>query len=178
MANIFRSDEIYKNFRYDIDKTKKVVPVQGVYIASEYRPPYYTEPILRIFELTSEHATIVSFQDVELDASDGMVKILDFGMELLNPTLIQYTTEDVSTTDGMVKILDFGIGLLEPTYDFYKTVDVSDTDCMTKIIDFGTEFFRLPQPAIYSKRKGNSTPEPILRLTSITSESSIIENYT
>ena len=150
MANVFRSKEVYKNFRYDIDKTKKVVPVQGVYIASEYRPPYYNNPTLRIYEISSVHATVVSFQDVTAtNGEDPMYKILDFKVERLIPNLINYTTGSANAgEDTMYKILDFQVTRLNPgeTY-FYKA-------------------------------KGNSTPEPMLRLSSITSESALVENYT
>ena len=120
MANVFRSKEVYKNFRYDIDKTKKVVAVQGVYVASEYRPPYYNEPGIHIYEISGQHCTIADFKTEEAE------------------------------TQGM------------------KTAGMY----MLDIVDSG---YRLD---IYGKKSSNSTPEPILRLSSLTSEACVVENYT
>ena len=180
MANVFRSKEVYKNFRYDIDKTKKVVPVQGVYIASEYRPPYYNNPTLRIYEISSVHATVVSFQDVTAtNGEDPMYKILDFKVERLIPNLINYTTGSANAgEDTMYKILDFQVNRLIPSCEFYESKSQNaGEDTMYKILDF--QVTRLnPGETYFYKAKGNSTPEPMLRLSSITSESALVENYT
>ena len=180
MASVFRSKEVYKNFRYDIDKTKKVVPVQGVYIASEYRPPYYNNPTLRIYEISSVHATVVSFQDVTATAGeDGWYKILDFKVERTIPTLINYTTGSVDAgEDAMYKILDFQVNRLIPSCEFYESKTQSaGEDTMYKILDFQVNRLN-PEETYFYKAKGNSTPEPMLRLSSITSESALVENYT
>ena len=150
MANVFRSKEVYKNFRYDIDKTKKVVPVQGVYVASEYRPPYYNEPGIHIYEISGQHCTIADFKTEEAE-TQGMKTA---GMYMFDITESAYTLEryekDYIDTKGM------------ETAGMY----------MLDIVDSG---YRLD---IYGKKSSNSTPEPILRLSSLTSEACVVENYT
>ena len=150
MANVFRSKEVYKNFRYDIDKTKKVVAVQGVYVASEYRPPYYNEPGIHIYEISGQHCTIADFKTEEAE-TQGMKTA---GMYMFDITESAYTLEryekDYIDTKGM------------ETAGMY----------MLGIVDSG---YRLD---IYGKKSSNSTPEPILRLSSLTSEACVVENYT
>ena len=150
MANVFRSKEVYKNFRYDIDKTKKVVAVQGVYVASEYRPPYYNEPGIHIYEISGQHCTIADFKTEEVE-TQGMETA---GMYMFDITESAYTLEryekDYIDTKGM------------ETAGMY----------MLGIVDSG---YRLD---IYGKKSSNSTPEPILRLSSLTSEACVVENYT
>ena len=150
MANVFRSKEVYKNFRYDIDKTKKVVAVQGVYVASEYRPPYYNEPGIHIYEISGQHCTIADFKTEEAE-TQGMKTA---GMYMFDITESAYTLEryekDYIDTKGM------------ETAGMY----------MLAIVDSG---YRLD---IYGKKSSNSTPEPILRLSSLTSEACVVENYT
>ena len=150
MANVFRSKEVYKNFRYDIDKTKKVVAVQGVYVASEYRPPYYNEPGIHIYEISGQHCTIADFKTEEVE-TQGMETA---GMYMFDITESAYTLEryekDYIDTKGM------------ETAGMY----------MLDIVDSG---YRLD---IYGKKSSNSTPEPILRLSSLTSEACVVENYT
>jgi hypothetical protein len=150
MANVFRSKEVYKNFRYDIDKTKKVVAVQGVYVASEYRPPYYNEPGIHIYEISGQHCTIADFKTEEAE-TQGMKTA---GMYMFDITESTYTLErygkDYIDTKGM------------ETAGMY----------MLDIVDSG---YRLD---IYGKKSSNSTPEPILRLSSLTSEACVVENYT
>jgi hypothetical protein len=180
MANVFRSKEVYKNFRYDIDKTKKVVPVQGVYIASEYRPPYYNNPTLRIYEISSVHATVVSFQDVTANnGEDPAYKIVDFKVERLIPNLINYTTGSANAgEDAAYKILDFQVSRLIPLCQFYESKSQNaGEDAAYKVIDFYITRLN-PGETYFYKAKGNSTPEPMLRLSSITSESALVENYT
>ena len=150
MANVFRSKEVYKNFRYDIDKTKKVVAVQGVYVASEYRPPYYNEPGIHIYEISGQHCTIADFKTEEVE-TQGMETA---GMYMFDITESAYTLEryekDYIDTKGM------------ETAGMY----------MLAIVDSG---YRLD---IYGKTSSNSTPEPMLRLSSLTSEACVVENYT
>ena len=71
MANIFRSKEVYKKVNknessYDRDV---LIPVgepakpnseYGVYVAGEYRPPYYTDG-LTILGFSSEHVHVVDY---------------------------------------------------------------------------------------------------------------------
>jgi hypothetical protein len=180
MANVFRSKEVYKNFRYDIDKTKKVVAVQGVYVASEYRPPYYNEPGIHIYEISGQHCTIADFKTEEAE-TQGMKTA---GMYMFDITESAYTLERYSTqskdatpteTAGMYMfdITESAYTLERYEKDYIDTKGMETAGMyMFDIVDSG---YRLD---IYGKKSSNSTPEPILRLSSLTSEACVVENYT
>ena len=45
MAEVFKSQEVYKHVNYDLHDRNEMIAVRGVYVTGEYRPPYYNEPI-------------------------------------------------------------------------------------------------------------------------------------
>ena len=119
MANIFRSKEVYKHLKYDLHNRNEMVAVQGVYITGEYRPPYYNEPCVHIYEISGQDCIVANFESEEVDTSP-------------------------SETSGMYK---FGMDFV----GYMKTY--------------------------YSTQSEESTPEPTLRLSSLTSENCVITNY-
>ena len=180
MANIFRTNEVYKSFRYDIDGSKKIVPVRGMYISGNYRPPYYNEPGLFITGITTENAVVENFQDSEVSSGvDTMTKIVDFVVETFQPSIINYSTAEASSgVDTMTKIVDFVVETFQPELEFYESTTVdAGTDTMTKILDFGVDLIQMTQPIVYGKSVGSSAPESMLRITSFSSDSAVIENY-
>ena len=150
MANVFRSKEVYKHLKYDLHDRNTIVPVQGVYVSGEYRPPYYNNPVLMIYEMSSQPAKIDDFQDVSRSSDE----------------------------DTVVKILDFSADFLQPSFDFYKTIsESSGEDTVVKILDLSTTFIQ-PSFTYYNQKQTNMTPEPILRLSTLTSDRATVENYT
>jgi hypothetical protein len=180
MANVFRSKEVYKNFRYDIDKTKKVVAVQGVYVASEYRPPYYNEPGIHIYEISGQHCNVADFKTEEVDTSStetaGMYKF-ELSQTIYNIRRYSSESKDISATEtsGMYK---FGMTATSYNIDRYEKdfIDASTTET-AGMYKFGTYFAGYVKTRNLTQRTG-STPEPILRLSSLTSENCVITNYT
>ena len=151
MGSVFRSKEVYKKLKYDLHGKNEIVAVRGVYVSGEYRPPYYNEPILKIYEISSQHATVVDFQDVaQSSGADSMVKIVDFKAERLIPQCQWYESKSQNAGE----------------------------DSMVKIVDFVAEIYGGQTFTIYTKTFGESTPEPTLRLTSFTSELATVTNYT
>lgn len=181
MGSVFRSKEVYKKLKYDLHDRNEIVAVRGVYVSGEYRPPYYNEPILRIYEMSSRHATVVDFREtVRSSDEDACVKVIDFGTQILTPTITNYTTASADTgEDGCVKVIDFAVQPLSPILDWYTSDSISaGEDGCVKVIDFGVSTISIPQPTVYTTDRGESTPEPTLRLTSFTSELATITNYT
>ena len=150
MANVFRSKEVYKHLKYNLHDRNEIVPVQGVYVSGEYRPPYYNNPVLMIYEMSSQPAKVDDFQDVNRSADeDTVVKILDFSVNFQTPSITNYTAASESSgEDTVVKILDFSVNFLQPSFTHYN------------------------------RKQTNMTPEPMLRLSTLTSEKATIENYT
>ena len=171
MANVFRSKEVYKHLKYELHDRNEIVPVQGVYVSGEYRPPYYNNP---------QPAKVDDFQDVNRSSDeDTVVKILDFSVDFQTPSITNYTAASESSgEDTVVKILDFSVNFLEPSFDFYKTIsESSGEDTIVKVLDFSTTFLQ-PSFTHYNRKQTNMTPEPMLRLSTLTSEKATIENYT
>lgn len=180
MANVFRSKEVYKHLKYNLHNRNEIVPVQGVYVSGEYRPPYYNNPLLMIYEVSSQPAMVNDFQDVNRSSDeDTVVKILDFSVDFKPVNITNYTTASESAGDDtVVKMLDFSVDFLQPSFDFYKTIsESSGEDTIVKVLDFSTTFLQ-PSFTYYNQKQTNMTPEPMLRLSSLTSEKATIENYT
>ena len=180
MGSVFRSKEVYKKLKYDLHGRNEIVAVRGVYVSGEYRPPYYNDPILRIYEMSSQHATVVDFKTEEKNASTtdtgGFYKI---GLSASTYNLTRYGKEskDVGTTDtgGLYKL-----GLSASTYDLHRyEKDYIDA---TSAETGGLYKLRLTSVGYVQTRyyvdKGNSTPEPTLRMTTLTSEDCTVTNYT
>ena len=123
MANVFRSKEVYKHLKYDLHDRNEMVPVQGVYISGEYRPPYYNDPCIHIYEISSQNAKVDSFQDIDATSGeDALVKIIDFSVSTSPITITDYTTASTDTgEDSLVKILDFWVQMEQPYLDFYES---------------------------------------------------------
>jgi hypothetical protein len=150
MANVFRSKEVYKHLKNNPHDRNEIVPVQGVYVSGEYRPPYYNNPTIKIYTIESQPAKVVDFQDVnESTGDDAIVKVLDFSADFNTLNITNYTIASKSTgDDAIVKVLDFSATFLQPSFTYYN------------------------------QQQTNMTPEPMLRLSSLSSEKATIENYT
>ena len=180
MGIIFKSKEVYKHLDKKPNEQHKMVPVQGLYVSGEFRPPYYTEGQIHITDFTSTPGSAVSFKNVSRTDEDGCVKVLDFSIDTGSISITNYTTASANAgEDCCVKVLDFWVEpSLNLTYDWYKTVSQSaGEDCCVKVIDFTIDSNNIFPLTTYLKAKQNSTPEPILRLTGIVSENCIAENY-
>ena len=148
MANIFKTNEVYKHLKHGFKPEESVVAVRGMYVSGEYRPPYYNEGAIRILDYQTTPAKAVSFKNVSRRDEDTGVKVIDFNAEFFHPTITNYTTRSVSAgEDTGVKVLEMNAGFFIPTYTYYY------------------------------KDYANSTPEPMLRLTSVSSGNCIVENY-
>lgn len=180
MANVFRSKEVYKHLKYDLHNRNEMVAVQGVYISGEYRPPYYNEPGIYIYEISGQHCNIADFKteevDITISETAGMYKF-ELSQSVYN--IQRYTSEskDISATEtsGMYK---FGMTPTSYNVNRYEKdfIDVSTTET-SGMYKFGAYFAGYVKTRYPTQRTG-STPEPILRLSSLTSENCVITNYT
>ena len=180
MANVFRSKEVYKHLKNNPHDRNEIVPVQGVYVSGEYRPPYYNNPTIKIYTIESQPAEVVDFQDVnESTGDDAIVKVLEFSADFKTLNITNYTISSKSTgDDAIVKVLDFSATFLQPSFDFYKTIfESTGDDAIVKVLEFSATFLQ-PSFTYYNQQQTNMTPEPMLRLSSLSSEKATIENYT
>lgn len=180
MANVFRSKEVYKHLKHDVYGKNTIVPVKGVYISGEYRPPYYNESGIRIYEISGQNCNIVDYKDETVETKPIQTAIMhEFELTDSVYTIQRYTSNSVelgtAQTAGMYKLdlseTSYNIQRFEKDYTdtssiqtsgMYK-IDVTSTNC---------------EKTIQEIKRNNSTPEPMLRLSLLTSEHCTITNYT
>lgn len=63
--------EVYYAFRDEETGTKQLVPVRGVYVTGEYKPPEYVEPILRLLEFKTNHPLIEDYIETSATTKSG-----------------------------------------------------------------------------------------------------------
>ena len=181
MGSVFKSKEVYKKLKYDLHNRNEMVAVRGVYISGEYRPPYYNDTGIHIYQLTSNRATVVDYRDTSTTSGeDAIVKIINFKVDVFYPTIINYTNASTEAgDDAIVKVIDFGVTTATPSLNWYESNSVSaGDDAIVKVIDFGVTTTPIPQPIVYSTASGESTPEPTLQLSSLSSTGAVVTNYT
>ena len=158
MANIFRSKEVYKKVNknessYDRDV---LIPVgepakpnseYGVYVAGEYRPPYYTDG-LTILGFSSEHVHVVDYiTDYKNTAKEPTTIAFGFSSPPCTFTKIRYTKESYTVSPTPTTI---AFGFSSPPLSFSFKRNVTD-----ELIN---------------------QPEPGIQLESITSDPAVITN--
>ena len=180
MGSVFKSKEVYKKLKYDLHNRNEMVAVRGVYISGEYRPPYYNDTGIHIYQLTSDHTVVVDFRTEEVNASStdvgGAYNVA------LSPSVFdiqRYSREstDASPTETAgcykfgVTASTYSINRYEKDYD-----DASPTETAgcykLGLISSGYTMTR------YYTSEGSSTPEPTLQITSLVSEPCVVTNYT
>jgi hypothetical protein len=179
MANVFRSKEVYKHLKNNPHDRNEIVPVQGVYVSGEYRPPYYNNPTIKIYTIESQPPTIADFQVDEAEASD----IQTVGLYNLDVTdtvwnIKHYSQENIDINPSETVGL-YGINVTDTVWDINRYEhDYIDTKTDTVGV-YGLSATNATLEYVrYSTEIKNNTPEPILRLSTLTSDRATVENYT
>ncbi len=181
MANIFRSKEVYKKVNknessYDRDV---LIPVgepakpnseYGVYVAGEYRPPYYTDG-LTISSISSKHVTVVNYIDEYKNVKTPTTVAFDFESSEADFKFLRYTKEsyDVSPTPT---VSAFGFTSDPCTFNAYrygrdyKDITPTPTTVAFGFIENAATFINKKQ----YKDQLNNQPEPGIQLEGITSQ--------
>ena len=175
MANVFRSQEVYKKLNKSLHDKNEIVSVRGVYVSGEYKPPYYNETGLRITEISSNKPTVVDFKTETKSLTDtDTVGLLSFDS---NPdiSIVVYGVEKNSTTDqDTVGLLSFDVNTDLSIYVFEKDyIGCNDTDTVGLLSFDVNDGFNF---TCFNKKKTNSTPEPLLRLATISTQPATVEN--
>ena len=179
MANVFRSKEVFKHPNKNLHGRNEIIPVRGVYVSGEYKPPYYSESGLRITEINSTHAKVVDFTTKSQSSGyDNVLRLLTFDIDNTCPDFVQYTTASASSgLDHVLRLIDFDVDSSCPDCLFFTQASASSGyDHVLKLIDFDVDN-TLPDFQLYSSIRNSSPPEPLLRLTTITTEKATISNY-
>lgn len=178
MANVFRSKEVYKHPPKSLKDANVIIPVRGVYVTGEYRPPYYNDNGVMITEINSNKAVVASFTEKSIDTYDSVLRVLSFDIDTTCPDITQYTTAQASSGyDTVLKVLGFDINTGVPDCLFYTQESASSGyDPVLRVISFDIDA-TLPNVQPYAKQTYSNTPEPTLRITTIQTEKAIISDY-
>ncbi len=179
MANVFRSKEVYKHPPKSLHGKNVIIPVRGLYVTGEYRPPYYNENGIMITDISGSKPKIVNFTDkISLSGDDPVLRVLSFDLDTSVPDLTIYTTESASSGyDFALKVLTFDLDTSFPDCLFYTSETVSSgVDFALQVLDFDLDA-TYPDISFYNKTNKSNTPEPMLRITSIQTEKAIISDY-
>ena len=172
MANIFRSKDVFKRapgIPSSEDPSRKV---SGVYVVGDYKPPYYINSGITISGINNTKATVVDYTEKSVNASDcSTVGILS--VDVTSSTVDVYTRQYRDASDcSTVGILS--IDVTESDILQYQRSYVNASDCSTvgilSIDVTDSEIVR------YSTNRQRLTPEPMLRIKSITTSKAIIAN--
>ena len=91
---INNAKEVYYSFRDD-HGDRHMVPVRGVYVTGEYKPPSYIEPMLRLVSIKTTHPKIEEYTEVSKSHTSDTnhhlydVDIDDYFQFTINPRTIK-----------------------------------------------------------------------------------------
>jgi hypothetical protein len=179
MAEVFKSQEVYKHVNYDLHDRNEMIAVRGVYVTGEYRPPYYNEPILGISYIRGVKPTIDNFETEETETTDPQTTgMYNFSVSVSAYNLERYSSESVDATNAQTTgMYNFGISSSVYNIDRYEKDYTDTTDPQT------TGMYNLGVPTsqyrtiICQHIHENSTPEYGIGLSFLRTDSAIIENY-
>ena len=147
MANIFRANEVYKKPSKFLHDKNEMIPVRGVYVTGEHRPPYYSDSGLTLTSISSTSPTIANFIDEYKDITDNTLGFSNIDCSINSIELYRFEKDYKDITDNTLGFANVELSL----------------DAM-QIIRYNESF------------KSN-TPMPILRLINISSETATITDY-
>ena len=173
MANIFRSDEVYKKPPKDLHNKDEIIPVRGLYITGQYRPPYYADPVINITAFTSNNASIFPLTTAESGTTDSAVNILNIDVVPVFD-VENYSVASSETADATVNILNIDVDNSLPDIEFYHTASESTTDAVVNILNIDATFTHDITSLTSVTYKQN--PEPILVMTGMTSNRASVDN--
>lgn len=106
LANIFKSEEVYKRIPRIDPALNPLRAVRGVYVSGPWKPPYYITPAILISNIESTPATVVDFTELETDAGpDYLLNVLELSATV--STVVEYTKVEVkSSPDYLLNVLE------------------------------------------------------------------------
>lgn len=175
MANVFRSKEVLKK-THNIHGDDVVVPVYGVYVSGEYTPPYYANPTLHLMSISSVKASVDSMTTEETDISDVFTMgLCRFDVDM-TWGIQTYMIEAANLNDQPMTL---GLCRLDIDNDIVIEAYENDRINTKNEFTFGMCRFDVTNPIsidILPTQHKHQTPEPILRLSGVTSVKATISN--
>lgn len=172
MQFIYKTNEALK----DLTKLPLLVHAQSVWVAGDYRPPFFADLTVRCVKLGGNPAYIITYIDAYKDAvhdqSTGVMKLYDINIP--QPVVQEYTTQytDSLHKDGVMKLYD--VDIPEPTLINYQTsnYNIQHKDGVMKLYDVNIDEYSLMDLAFENTQ---DSPEFIIRITKIETTIASIE---
>lgn len=145
--NIFSSKEVYKHVIADGEH--KLIPVRGVYVASEYRPAYIVDNMISIVGIGNTPATIVQYTQTDTETYHDVVHTMNITVDSANAGIINYTRTDTTAYSDLISNMVINISSIdtdvtyytktnESCYDTPVTPDISIDDVSTDVYYIST----------------------------------------
>lgn len=170
--------QVYYSFRDPTTGTIKIVPVRGVYVTGEWKPPSYIEPTLNLLHIKTNHSTIEDFTEkTESPISTASHHLYDIDLDATF-RIDLYTTDTAPNQMGTATHHLYDIDLDATFYieEYQSTVAPNQIGTATHHLydvdisnDIGTY-------TVHPKINAGSQPEPILRLIELNVSGVTIEN--
>jgi hypothetical protein len=167
MANIFQSKEVLKKTR-NARGEAVIVPVYGMYVTGEYKPPYYNNNNgVFINSINTTKATVVDFTEDSVDVKDSFACGLasaafnvDWNIQLYESETApdQYTGFSCGICNAS---FDINFSIKEYERDYYDQPPTFSCGICTLGISVADSIIQVP--TIIAEQ----TPESLLLLTSI-----------
>lgn len=167
--------EVYYRFRDD-QGTAKVVPIRGMYVTGEYKPPLYTNPIIHLLSLTTAHPLIEDYIETKRTSnSKASHHLYDVDID---PTfrIDYYSTAKAPNAYAKASHHLYDVSI-DPTFrvDYYTTTNKSiSAKASHHLLDVSID----PSINIVEKKtdEKSSQPEPIIRMVLLSSTHPTITN--
>ena len=166
---ISNAKEIYHKLPRDGTGTSKIVPVRGVYVTGEYKPPIYSDPSIQLQNISTGPSTIRDWIETRISITD--IKTTHHIYDISVDSTFSF---DTYTTSSMPTQTDISTHhMYDISVDSSFNIDYYTTDRLPDQIDIALQHLydisMDPDFEISYKTSivGGSQPEPMLRLIEI-----------
>ena len=172
---INNAKEVYYSFRDD-HGDRHMVPVRGVYVTGEYKPPSYIEPMLRLVSIKTTHPKIEEYTEVSKShTSDTNHHLYDVDIDdVFRIDWYSSRTAPSQTADTTQHLYDVDIDDVF-RIDWYSSKSTSNTDVTSHHL-YDVDIDDYFQFTINPRTIKGSQPEPILRLVEVNINKCIVED--
>lgn len=115
---IYKFKEVCKHVV--VDGVHKIVPVRGVYVASEYRPPYIIDNMVSIEAISNTPATIQEYTEFDVDAYQDCLTHASINIsDVAGADVTYYTKANETVYQDIISHASIDISAVEPTVIYY-----------------------------------------------------------
>ena len=177
-GTISNAKEIYHKLPRDTSGNSSLVPVRGVYVTGEYKPPIYTDPSLNLLSITTNKSTVEDWVERYVTTTDIKTThhlydvSVDSTFRIDNYTTANMTPQTDHTTHHLYDIY------MDPTFN----IESYTTEQLAPQIDKAGQHlydFTIDSDFEISYKSaiiGGSQPESTLRIVELSTGAATIMN--